>query len=299
MSHVPDQRRQDDQAARLRELVADAGAVAPAASAASAARVVAVTSGKGGVGKTNVAVNLAICLASRGLKVTLLDIDMGLANADLLLGAHCPYNLAHVASGLREIDQIGEMTAGDVFFIPGASGVDRMANLSDFERRHLIAQLHRLERSCDVLVLDCGAGISRNVVSFILAAETCLLVTTPEPTAVTDAYAVAKVLIQQSYQGSIRLLVNLAESRDEAREVLRRMASVAQRFLKFPIADGGYMLQDTHVELAVRRRCPFVLRYPRCAASACMAAVASRLASSETTARRTGGLFRRVVGLFV
>ena len=293
MSYLPDQCRRTDQAARLRELMAAEGLVQPAT------RTVAVTSGKGGVGKTNVAVNLAISLASRGLRVALLDMDLGLANADLLLGARRSYNLGHVVSGLREIEQVGTMTTGDIFFVPGASGVDHLANLSDFERQHLIAQMHRLERGSDVLVLDCGAGISRNVLSFILAADTCLLVTTPEPMAVTDAYAMIKVLTQKGHQGSIQLLVNFAESRREARDVLRRIASVAQRFLGFPIADGGYMLQDTHVELAVRQRCPFVLRYPRCAASACMAAVASRLVTRETAARRSGGVFRRVVGLFV
>lgn len=293
MSYLRDQCQRTDQAARLRELVADEGLVQPAT------RTVAVTSGKGGVGKTNIAVNLAICLASRGLRVALLDMDLGLANADLLLGARCSYNLEHVVCGLREIDQVGTMTTGDVFFVPGASGVDRLANLSDFERQHLIAQMRRLARGSDVLVLDCGAGISPNVLSFILAADTCLLVTTPEPMAVTDAYAVIKVLTQKGHRGSIQLLVNFAESRREARGVLRRIASVAQRFLGFPIADGGYMLQDAHVELAVRQRCPFVLRYPRCAASACMAAVASRLVTRETAARRSGGVFRRVVGLFV
>ena len=293
MSHVDDQRQRIDQAARLRALVAEGGPARPMAHA------VAVTSGKGGVGKTNVAVNLAICLASRGLNVALLDMDLGLANADLLLGTQSPYNLAHVVSGLRPIDQVGTMAPGEIFFIPGASGIDRLANLTDFEREHLIAQMHRLEQRHDVLVLDCGAGISRNVLSFALAADTCLLVTTPDPMAVTDAYATIKALAQNQHHGSIRLLVNLADSRREAREVLTRIAAVAQRFLEFPIADGGYMLQDTHVELAVRQRCPFVLRYPRCAASACMAAIACRLARSDPAARQSGGFFRRVVGLFV
>jgi len=295
MSRPPDHHGQrDDQAAGLRALVAR-----EAPSQAKAAHTVAVTSGKGGVGKTNVAVNLAICLAARGLKVTLVDADLGLANADLLLGARCKYNLAHVVSGLRQIDQVGTMSSGGIFFVPGGSGVDHLANLSDFERQHLITQMHQLEQNSDVLVLDCGAGIARNVLSFVQAADTCLLVTTPEPPAVADAYAMIKVLVQNEHQVSIRLLVNLARSRREAREVLGRIDGVARRFLEFPIADGGYILQDTHVELAVRQRCPFVLRYPRCAASACLTAVAGNLARTDAVTRRAGGFFRRVVGMFV
>ncbi|HUU83365.1 MAG TPA: MinD/ParA family protein [Phycisphaerae bacterium] len=285
--------RMRDQAARLRELVAGHKPSAPGGV------LVAVTSGKGGVGKTNLAVNLAICLAARGSRVGLVDLDLGLANADLLLDARCAYNLSHVISGLRSIDQVGATTAGEVFFVPGVSGVDHLANLSDFERRHLIGQMRRLAASRDVVILDCGAGISANVLSFALASDVCLLVTSPEPTAVTDAYALIKVMKQKNHPGAIRLVVNLAETSSEASEVHQRITSVVERFLKTPIADGGYMLHDTHVELAVRQRCPFLLRYPRCAASACLTAIADRLTEGKTPLRRTRGLFRRVVGLFL
>lgn len=283
-----------DQAARLRELVAHHG------EPCGQTRTVAVLSGKGGVGKTNVAVNLAICLAGRGLRVTLLDADLGLANADLLLDVSLPHNLSHVISGLRQIDEVGRVVAGGVFFVPGASGLERVANLSEFERQRLLGQLARLGQRTDLLVLDCGAGISPNVLSLAGAADISLLVTTPEPTAVTDAYAVVKVLVARRQRPeSIRLVVNQAQSRAEAREVFDRLARVAERFMEFPIADGGYLLHDTHVELAVRQRCPFVLRYPQCAASACISAIAGRVAGSPGLSRRTGDFFRRVVGLFV
>jgi flagellar biosynthesis protein FlhG len=155
-----------------------------------------------------------------------------------------------------------------------------------------------LARRLDVLVLDCGAGISRNVISFALMADVCLLVTTPEPTALTDAYGLIKVLVQHKCRGSIRLLVNAAESRAEAQRVFARVLSVSERFLKHPIADGGYLLQDSHVEQAVRQRSPFVVRFPRCAASACMEAIASRFPGCPQEIRGGNDLVRRVVGLF-
>ncbi len=172
-----------DQATRLRQLMR--------ANRASATTL-AITSGKGGVGKTNIAVNLSICLAARGRRVTLVDVDMGLANADLLQNLQPRYTLSHVISGVRSIEDICMDGPAGVRFVPGASGLESLANLSDFERLNLISQLQKLETSTDMIVLDCGAGISRNVTSFALAADQVLVITTPEPTAMTDAYATIK-----------------------------------------------------------------------------------------------------------
>jgi len=293
MVQVPPHRVGADQAAALRELVSSRR------EPRRRGRMIAVTSGKGGVGKTNVAVNLSICLAARGLRVVLVDVDMGLANADLLLNARARHNLSHVVSGICPIEQAGTRTAARVLFVPGGSGIADLADLSAFDRQNVINQIRSLETDCDALVLDCGAGISDNVLSFARAADVCLLVTTPEPTALTDAYALVKVLVNSGWTGAIRLLVNLVESRSEARQVHGRLTTVATRFLKYPIADAGYLVQDSHVELAVRQRCPFVLRYPRCPASACMTAVAGRFAGARKASGGPAKLFRRVVGLFV
>jgi flagellar biosynthesis protein FlhG len=292
MSYVQSGTTWVDQAARLRELASRNQAARPAA------LTIAVTSGKGGVGKTNVAINLAICLAARGLKVSLLDFDMGLANADLLLNTNSPYNLSHVISGRRTIREIGTVTTGNIFFIPGASGVERLADLGELERQHLFEQMQWLGETSDVVVMDCAAGISRNVMAFSLAADITLLVTTPEPTAMADAYAVIKVTTQHRAHGVIRVLVNSVESRAEARGVYQRLDSVARRFLNFSVADGGYIVQDTHVEQAVRQRCPFVVRYPRCPASACMSAVAAGFVDVRRPLNRSADFFRRILGLF-
>ncbi len=279
----------DDQATRLREL---------ARKQTRSALVVAVASGKGGVGKSTVAVNLSICLASEGLRVTLVDVDLGLANADLLLDIQPRYTLAHVLSGERTLEEIVQEGPEGIQFIPGASGIPECADLSDFERRSLLDQLKKLEISTDIVVLDCGAGISRNVLGFALAADVVLVITTPQPPAVTDAYALIKALHRDAFRGRIGLLVNLVQRKAEGQDVFRRLSGVAQRFLGCSVADFGYMLADQAVELAVRARSPVVLSRPGSNASACLASVASTLMRLYPRQIDRGGFFKRVIGLF-
>jgi len=263
------------------------------------ALTLAVMSGKGGVGKSNVAVNLSICLAERGLRTVLMDLDMGLANADLLMNLQPRYTLSHLITGIKTIGEISVRGPGGIRFIPGASGTQCLANLTEFERHHLISQLHKIDANADIIVFDLGAGISRNVTSFAHAADRAWVVTTPEPTALADAYATVKALQREQCRAKIALVVNMANSRAEAQAAYRRVAGVTQKFLNFSIADGGYMLQDTAVELAVQARCPFVIRYPGSNASACIAAMASEVARSCAAPPRRGGFFKRVAGLFV
>ena len=279
-----------DQASRLREL---------ARRNLRGALTLAITSGKGGVGKSNVAVNLSICLAARGVRVTLVDVDVGLANADLLMNVQPRYTLSHVLSGTRSIEAVCIDGPCGVRFVPGTSGRQDLADLSKFDRENLIAQFRKLHRDTDIVVLDCGAGISTNVIGFARAADQVLVVTTPQPTALTDAYATIKVLNRDGYANKLGLFVNMANSRAEAQAAHGRLAGVAQRFLNYSVAYDGYMLQDTSVALAVTERCPFVIRDPGSGASACIAALAEGLAHScrQPPARRS--LLRRVAGLFV
>ena len=279
-----------DQATRLRDLVRHQR---------SSATTIAVTSGKGGVGKSNVAVNLSLCLAARGLRVILIDVDMGLANVDLLMNVRPRYTLSHVLSGLRTVEEVCMEGPGGIRFIPGASGLHELADLTEFERQNLIRQLQKLEKSTDIIVLDCGAGVSRNVLSFALFADQVLVVTTPEPTALTDAYATIKALHREGCTARICSFVNMAHSRVAAVAAAERLADVAERFLKYTVADCGYMLHDTAVELAVQARCPFVVRYPGSNASACIAATAREMSRTLTGRQHRGGFFSRVAGLFV
>jgi flagellar biosynthesis protein FlhG len=279
----------EDQASRLRRLMQQA----------RGARTIAVTSGKGGVGKSNVALNLAILLSAGGSRVALVDADMALANIDVLADVEVRANLSHVIAGTRRLDEIVLDLPSGVQLVPGANGLARLAHLSEFQRTQLIRQLSALEADNDVIIIDTAAGIGPDVLQFAASAENVLVVTTPEPTAITDAYALVKVVHQWGCIGQMSLLVNLASDRHEARATFQRISGVARQFLGVTIYDAGYLLSDPKVPEAVRRREPFVLAFPRCPASRCMAALATKLSAGGLLVGREEGFFRRVANWFV
>jgi flagellar biosynthesis protein FlhG len=261
-------------------------------------QTIAITSGKGGVGKTNLSVNLATVLASMRRRVILLDADLGLANADILCNVQPRFNLAHVVAGQRSLAEVltpvpvgatGGGAGGSFSLIPGASGLARMADLAEADRKRIVSDLDSLSESADALIIDTGAGIGRNVLSFTSTADHVVIVTTPEPTAITDAYAVMKVLVRCGTAGKISVMVNMARSRDEALQVHERIASVARQFLKQDVAFSGYVVADAAVQQAVRKRAPFVLQYPHSAAAQCVQAWANRMDHHVDIATPVGG----------
>jgi flagellar biosynthesis protein FlhG len=194
-------------------------------------RVIAVTSGKGGVGKTTVSVNLAMAMAERGKEVVLLDADLGLANVDVLLGLKADYNLSHVISGERSLDEIMVTAPGGVRVIPGASGVRRMTELSEREQGGLIYAFSGLASSTDVLIVDTPAGIGTPVINFCSAAQEALVVVCNDPASLTDAYATIKVLNQASARTRFRILVNQARSAQEGQTLFQKLVEATGRFL--------------------------------------------------------------------
>lgn len=260
--------------------------------------VLAVASGKGGVGKTNIAVNLSICLADAHKRVTLIDADLGLGNLDVIMNVSSRYNLSHVIAGCRTLEQIAQIGPAGVEILCGGSGLEQMANLSPFHQQRLLNELQRLQDRSDVIVIDTGAGISHNVIGFCLAADQTLVVTTPEPTAMTDAYAIIKVLAGRRYNGRVSLLVNMAASHEEGRKIYRQIAQVADRFLGIPVYEAGTVCRDEALPAAVRKRQPAVLAYPRSPFAAGMRAIAGRLTNETASANPTDGFFRKVVNWF-
>ena len=257
-------------------------------------RTIAVTSGKGGVGKSNVALNLAILLSAAGNRVALVDADLGLANIDVLVDVNVGCNLSHVLAGLKRLEEIVVDLPSGVQFVPGASGLARLARLSEFQRAQLLRELTTLEADNDIIVVDTAAGIGPDVVQLAAAADSVLVVTTPEPPAVTDSYAMIKVLVRAGYGGDLNLLVNFAANRPEARATFGRVAGVARQFLGATLYDAGYVLNDPRVRDAVRIREPVVLAYPRCPASRCLAVLATKLSSGGGLVGKTDGFFGRV-----
>ena len=259
------------------------------------ASVIAITSGKGGVGKTNLAVNLAITLSAAGKRVVLLDADLGLANADVLCNIDLPANLSHVIARRKELGEVLVQAPGGFSLIGGASGLARMADLTDADRQRLVDALGELEQKADVILIDTGAGISPNVLAFTRAADHVLVVTTPEPTAITDAYAVVKVVSRDHAERRISLLVNQARNPNEARIVHERIARVARQFLGVSVLDAGSVPEDEQVSLAVRKRTPFVLASPRSPASHAVTQLAKRLQQGVAGATaQEAGFFHRM-----
>ncbi|MDI3281306.1 MAG: MinD/ParA family protein, partial [Bacillota bacterium] len=223
-----------DQAQQLRELVRQERAAATALPPLSPerekrTRVITVTSGKGGVGKTNLVANLGIALASEGLRVGLFDADLGLANIDVLLGLVPRYSLAHVLSGERQIEEIMVPGPGGVMILAGASGMSSLADVPPESLHRLIQSMDRLDGLLDICLVDTGAGIGRQVMSFVLVAEEVVVVTTPEPTAVTDAYGLIKTLKLNRSSAGIFLVVNMVEGPVEGQEIFHRLQTVSQR----------------------------------------------------------------------
>ncbi|MDY6913221.1 MAG: MinD/ParA family protein [Planctomycetota bacterium] len=278
----------DDQASKLRKLMRET----------RYSRTVSVVSGKGGVGKSNISLNLSILLSAAGNRVALVDADFGLANLDVLVDTDVSANLSHVIAGVRRLDEIVVDLPSGVQFVPGASGLAKLAHLSEFQRAKLLEELTALEANNEIIVIDCGAGIGPSVMHFAAAADIVLVVTTPEPTAITDGYAMVKVLAQQGYKGQVSLLVNFADSRHEARMTYDRISNVAGRFLGIRCLNAGYVPIDPRVRQAVFRREPFVLAYPNCHASRCLAALANKLSASGAMVDRKEGFFLRVANWF-
>lgn len=274
-----------DQAQRLRELVWRSN---------SSARVLAVTSGKGGVGKTSTSVNLGIALAQTVGRVVILDVDLGLANVEVLMGLNSLYNIEHVIEGEKKLSEIIVKGPGGIEIVPGSSGLSQVADLTPRGRENLLNGLKELQTGVDIIILDTMAGIGRNAVSFATAADEVLLVTTPEPSAIVDAYAMLKTIYSQREDAVIRLIVNMAASEAQAQAVATKLAGVSRQYLGRNLSMLGYLPRDPHVSQAVMQSQPFFLKYPAAPVSRAVQVLANRLVHQqvESVAPRDGFLRR-------
>jgi len=269
--------------------------VSTAASTPQSGRVIAVSSGKGGVGKTNISVNLAIALCSRGKRVCVFDADTSLANVNILLNITPQFTLEHVLNGTRSIEEILVTGPGGITIVPAASGIAEFASLSVPQQKLLLQAMRTLEERFDYLIIDTAAGISENVTTFLDAAEHCLLVVTPEPTSLTDAFALMKVMRRRECAAHIHVLTNMVDSYPGSVDIFKRLNGAAMRYLQTQISYLGYVPRDEYVRLSVQRQIPVTVGFPSCQASYRFHALAESIEGiyRQQPARRSFSLFWR------
>jgi len=250
-------------------------------------KVLTVSSGKGGVGKTNLVTNLAYALSQRGRRVLVVDADIGLNNIDILLGMAPKFQIQHFLSGEKSIEEVIFEGPGGIKVLPASNGIQELTQLENHTKLALLEELDRISDGYDFLIFDTGAGISGNVTYFCSAAHDIILLATTEPTSHTDVYALMKVLSQKYQQKRFRLLINMVNSENEALDVFQRLSAVADKFLPNVSLDYlGFVLSDPVVSKSVRQQKPFVELYPHSKASGCVNNLSEKLFLERSIAPR-------------
>ena len=244
-------------------------------------RVITVTSGKGGVGKTNIAVNLAIALQLMNKRTLLIDADIGMANVDVILGSVSHRNMLDLLEDGVELSDIVINSSFGISYVSGSSGIERALNFTRREKNALHHKLADADKLADIILIDTGAGLGRNVLDFIVAADETLLVTTNEPTSISDAFAVMKMYCRNSKKRNIRIVVNRVDDPKESDDATRKLRETSRKFLDIPITVpiecAGYVFEDRSVQEAVKKQMPFIVNSPTAPASKCIIALANNL----------------------
>jgi len=295
----------EDQAEKLREIMkrkkdtsSKSSSVKSSIKSADKARIITVTSGKGGVGKTNLSVNMALAFARLGKKVVVMDADLGLANVNVMLNMIPKYNLYHVIKKQKTIREILVETEYGISIVAGASGFSQIANMGEDDRKDFIAELDTLSNA-DIVIIDTSAGVSSNVLDFIAAADDAVIITTPEPTAITDAYGIIKIIATEydSLNMGLKLVVNRAKGAAQAKNVADRMINIAGQFLNLKVDYLGFIYDDTAVQHAVLRQKPFLVVDPKCKASICVQHIVDRMDRNKPSESvGFGAMFKRLFG---
>ncbi|MBQ3061959.1 MAG: MinD/ParA family protein [Lachnospiraceae bacterium] len=267
-----------DQASKLRELIKSQN------NSKTLARVITVTSGKGGVGKSSVSVNLALWLRRLGKRVVILDADFGLANIEVMLGIRPKYNLADLMFKGKALNDIITEGPEGIGFISGGSGIAELTSLTANQVVYLVQKLCELDQIADIIIIDTGAGISDNVLEFVAASEEVLLVATPEPTSITDAYALLKTLNKKhvdSDKMTVKMIANKVSNEEEGEELCNKLNIVVKRFLDLNLEFLGAVTMDMAVTKAVMQQKPFSMIYPNSPASKSIHEIAGKLCGQE------------------
>lgn len=284
---------QKDQAERLRLIMKEKSETPEPIG--SRTRIITISSGKGGVGKTNIAINLAIAFSEIGKKVVVMDADLGLANVNVILGIIPKFNLYHVIKKQKKIRDIIVDTPYGIQIVAGASGFSQLANLENEERSAFVEGLKELGYA-DMIIIDTGAGVSQNVLTFLKAADEAIIITTPEPTAITDAYGIIKSISTEMNGPNIKLVVNRVNSVMEGKKVADRVINIAGQFLNIKVNNLGFIFEDNAVQRAVIKQDPFIKSAPHSKATQSIKHLMSRLAHIEY--KENGGFGRLLKSIF-
>ncbi len=275
-----------DQAARLRKLVEERKVDQIRVDQKKTARIISVTSGKGGVGKTSLSVNLAAHLSKQGTKILLIDADLGLSNVEIMLGVTPSYTLKDVIKHGKDIEDVIINGPYNLDFISGGNGFLELAELSEIEREEILIKIHKLEELYDIIIIDTGAGISKNVTAFLTISDEIIVITTSEPTALTDAYSIMKVISEEKLKQKIGLIINRVKTKSEFQQASNILISTAKKFLGEEIKSLGYVYEDPNVRKTIYKKTPFVIYYPDSKASDCIIDIVANLKLKENPEKK-------------
>ncbi|SDY91240.1 MinD/ParA family protein [Tindallia californiensis] len=264
-------------------------------------RYICVTSGKGGVGKTNFSINLGIAMSRRGMRTLIIDADLGLANVDVVLGSVTKYTFMNLLDAdLAVKDILGEGPEG-LKIISGGSGLLNVLELSEENLNRIIVRFKELNNLFDIIIIDTGAGLTKNILTFISASDETILVTTPEPTSLTDAYAMIKAISKDSISKKVSVVVNRAENYDEASQNFNKLLNASIKFLNFQITLLGVIIDDQKVKKSVQEQKPFLILYPKAVASQGVELIARKLAiqnSEDQIQKEENSFLERFLSIF-
>jgi flagellar biosynthesis protein FlhG len=281
-----------DQAESLRKMVAQNDEK-------SGPKIITVTSGKGGVGKSNLVINLALALQKDNNKVMIFDADIGMANDDVLMGCIAKYSIYDIIFNNKEIDDVIIEGPYGLKLLPGGSGLNRVDQLTDEQRNKFLNKLEKLE-DLDFLFIDTGAGVSRDILGFISCASEVIIVTTPEPTSITDSYSLLKTVNHFKIKDSAKLVINKCIFKGEGDEIYRKFSSVAKKFLDMDVEYLGSIEEDRKVISSVRSQKPFILNEPKCEASKCVEKICDKLQGQKMKNENitVKSMFRKMFDIF-
>lgn len=282
-----------DQAESLRKLVSTDDA-----DKKNSTKIITVTSGKGGVGKSNFVVNLGICLQNKGKKVLIFDADLGMGNDDVLMGLYPKYNIFDIIFTEKKIQDIIIEGPSGVSLIPAGSGLNKVQELKKEERELFLNKLEGLDEF-DYILMDTGAGVSRDILAFISASEDLIIITTPEPTSLTDAYSLLKATDHFRLKSEAKIIVNKAFTKKEGEETYCRFERAVTTFLKINVSYLGCILDDRKLVQSVRAQKPFVILYPNCSASKDVENIAIKIIGEKASASNGAtGVFKKLFNIF-